>query len=656
MSWLKKYESEDADYDNVEMANGGLIKRADGSYSKRGLWDNIRANKGSGKKPTAEMLKQERKIKAQEKAYGGWLNQYDEGGPIEPEPPIFGGTLRPIEVTPYTQNYPQYSKLTPEERKLFNDKSPIGRSIQSKAKHGSTYDVNNLKNVIVNSVTFPVAGGLQGLQIPQALMIEGIEHARGNPYNYSNVIPRGFIYNKQRAPSDTFLKDTGLIPELAGDIILDPLNIVGAGYIKNAYKTLSGPLSKNTLKVFGKNVSEIPESVANGIKGAKRADNVYDVATSKLYNQNQTLPQSVSSSVDDVGRNNVVQNGFIDTKGVLQKYPKGALTQKEINLFKNSESFKKAVQEHSEYIKQYGDNWKLDNYMETALANQDRNIINPILYGGNNWKPYQYGIAATAATAYPLVAGLYGLAESPPAVKSKVLKSAGVIDPTDFGFLSDRDTVINLNDNVLDYAKVNESKEGKIILGGEFIESTNNSVRKAKDWLSASDTYSDKKYSSKDIESFYGVENGKFKVGKATEFSPDTEIVPRRFGAKKIKEAVLNGKEMRLLDNENNPIYQNTPNTGKFILYSPSSKKSEFIYINKGESGVKKVNDFIKKNKDAEYIHLDNGRYEYYGINPEGLTTQDFKSYYQQDLERKGNPGYNIIIKKEMGGWLNKYN
>lgn len=41
-----------------------MIKRADGSYSQRGLWDNIRANKGSGKKPTKQMLKQERKIKA----------------------------------------------------------------------------------------------------------------------------------------------------------------------------------------------------------------------------------------------------------------------------------------------------------------------------------------------------------------------------------------------------------------------------------------------------------------------------------------------------------------------------------------------------------------------------------------------------------------
>jgi len=41
-----------------------LIKRKDGSYSQPGLWDNIRANKGSGKKPTSQMLKQERKIKS----------------------------------------------------------------------------------------------------------------------------------------------------------------------------------------------------------------------------------------------------------------------------------------------------------------------------------------------------------------------------------------------------------------------------------------------------------------------------------------------------------------------------------------------------------------------------------------------------------------
>lgn len=44
-----------------------MIKRADGSVSQRGFWDNLRAAKGSGKKPTAQMLKQEKKIKAASK-------------------------------------------------------------------------------------------------------------------------------------------------------------------------------------------------------------------------------------------------------------------------------------------------------------------------------------------------------------------------------------------------------------------------------------------------------------------------------------------------------------------------------------------------------------------------------------------------------------
>jgi len=66
-----------------ELANGGMIKRADGSYSKRGLWDNIRANRGSGKKPTKQMLAQEKKIRAEEKAMGGYI--YGNGGKLPTE-------------------------------------------------------------------------------------------------------------------------------------------------------------------------------------------------------------------------------------------------------------------------------------------------------------------------------------------------------------------------------------------------------------------------------------------------------------------------------------------------------------------------------------------------------------------------------------------
>ena len=56
------------------MKSGGMLKRADGSYSKRGLWDNLRSkaaqNKKTGAKPktpTKAMLVQEKKIKAKSK-------------------------------------------------------------------------------------------------------------------------------------------------------------------------------------------------------------------------------------------------------------------------------------------------------------------------------------------------------------------------------------------------------------------------------------------------------------------------------------------------------------------------------------------------------------------------------------------------------------
>jgi len=344
---------------------------------------------------------------------------------------------------------------------------------------------------------------------------------------------------------------------------------------------------------------------------------------------------------------NIKQAGLIDTKGAFQKYPKGNLTAEEISAFKNTSQYKKAVQEQSDLVKRYGKDWNLPNYADEAITNNDRNIINPVLYGGRNWSPSDYVIAGLVGTSYPAAVGIHGLVASPTAVKNKALNKAGVYDPTRGQFLSNRDTTIDITNRPMGAAKVNEITQGQMIIGGEFIEDSNNTVRKAKDWLTATDTYSDKNYSSKDIKSFYGVENGKFKVGKASDFNPETEIVPRRFGEANISKAILNEDKMRLLDSKGEPIYHNTPNSGKFILYSPSTGKSQFTYINSGKSGVEKVNAFLKSNKDAQYIHLDNGRYEYYGNNPKGLTQYDFQKYYEQDLSREGNPGYNLIIRGE---------
>ena len=59
-----KYFSSDLETKIKFREGGELIKRADGSYSRRGLWDNIRDNVGSGRKPTKQMLEQEAKIKS----------------------------------------------------------------------------------------------------------------------------------------------------------------------------------------------------------------------------------------------------------------------------------------------------------------------------------------------------------------------------------------------------------------------------------------------------------------------------------------------------------------------------------------------------------------------------------------------------------------
>lgn len=72
-------------------AGGQMMKRADGSYSRRGMWDNIRENKGSGKKPTKQMLKQERKIRAKEMKNGGINNVGFDALPPEVREQIING-------------------------------------------------------------------------------------------------------------------------------------------------------------------------------------------------------------------------------------------------------------------------------------------------------------------------------------------------------------------------------------------------------------------------------------------------------------------------------------------------------------------------------------------------------------------------------------
>lgn len=91
-----------------------MIKRKDGSVSQRGLWDNIRANKGSGKKPTAQMLKQEKKIKAKS------VKKYQDGGGI------------------FKQNDPKATFLENVKKNFLSN-----RSAKFADKAGKAFDNNN---------------------------------------------------------------------------------------------------------------------------------------------------------------------------------------------------------------------------------------------------------------------------------------------------------------------------------------------------------------------------------------------------------------------------------------------------------------------------------------------------------------------------------
>lgn len=139
--------------------NKGMIKRADGSYSQRGLWDNIRAkakqNKRTGskpKRPTAEMLRQERRIKAaEEKAMGGYMDMMRMGGMLDymyggkmkyqdggdPTKRTFRGVLRDIERK--TFNVPlNYTMLLND---ILGNKSPITEKSLTKNEMDALRDV-----------------------------------------------------------------------------------------------------------------------------------------------------------------------------------------------------------------------------------------------------------------------------------------------------------------------------------------------------------------------------------------------------------------------------------------------------------------------------------------------------------------------------------
>jgi hypothetical protein len=170
-----------------------------------------------------------------------YANLYNEGriGVQNDDESISFNPLNEVVVTPYDKEYPYYQNLSAEEKKHFNDDTPIGRAIRSKAQDNVGFNADKATDFAMGWLRdLPLAG----VQASQSALVEGVEAVRGNDYNFLNVITPG----EQRLPSNVWgiendyytMIPTGLpgsfmpvnlktVGNTAMDIVMDPSLIEG---------------------------------------------------------------------------------------------------------------------------------------------------------------------------------------------------------------------------------------------------------------------------------------------------------------------------------------------------------------------------------------------------------------------------------------------
>jgi hypothetical protein len=229
---------------------GGMIKRADGSYSQRGLWDNIRANAGSGKKPTKEMLKQEKKIRAKEKAKDGW--KADPNATVSPTPTQG--------VSASSSPYYQTGTVTPlsyEQKFLRGMQENQPESvIREAAPRRSAQDK---RGAIARNPMTAAQYIVRGQEIP-----DYFEKGDRNIYeNAMDVInPMNYYDAAKNIVSGKHFKDA----ETAGQIAMAvPLTLLELGQLADL-----GPEAKAAQKFLGKVTPEVRSNYRDVIRGYQK--------------------------------------------------------------------------------------------------------------------------------------------------------------------------------------------------------------------------------------------------------------------------------------------------------------------------------------------------------------------------------------------------
>ena len=285
------------------------------------------------------------------------------------------------------------------------------------------------------------------------------------------------------------------------------------------------------------------------------------------------------------------------------------------------------------------------------------------------------GALATGAAAY-------GYSNIPQAHKNALRRKVGL--PQDLPDLaSTNEKYVDLSNRRLGYVETvpgeTPDMEANLILGGEFVEGSENS-----DTVKNADEYKNIQGSVKlpsingEIEfdaqsgNYYGVQDNKLLVGDISSFSDDTKVVPLRYSPENISEARVENGKFRIVDHSGNPIYQNIRSAGKIILYSPETGKSAFFYSSSPEKSVKFTNRFLGENNGSAIpVVIDNGRYQYYmDTDDQGtMSGSDYGDYIKNDVNRPYKHGYNLtaydkggtikVLKKDkkspLMGLMNKY-
>jgi hypothetical protein len=295
---IKDFEEEDVDYnlqkfmDMAKLKRGGeMIRRADGSYSQRGFWDNIRANKGSGKAPTKEMLAQERKLKKKRYDDGGTLPSCEEGYYWNPDKQ----SCEPVSLNTDVQNNQEF--LT----KMAN--SPLFAERYARMTGSNNLeDAEKLRQNILTNI-----GSVKYKQTPrvEAKGNLGEYHPSGHIIKFSNPSATTLLHELSHASTKghkNFSKDQvnnlkkrwNYDPYYGSNLIDEKFahfnNVENASQplkdFKDAYKTLSGMMFANSKsEKYLKTPTEV-KAMLDVLRDKLQRKGLYDPVNEKFTEKN----------------------------------------------------------------------------------------------------------------------------------------------------------------------------------------------------------------------------------------------------------------------------------------------------------------------------------------------------------------------------------